>query len=86
MVDKPDIVKKLREEEKLGKLESSSQNSHEDLEFLDDFPEKSFEDTDAETCSQISSEDRYRLIAENTSDLISITTFSLKPVYIYVSP
>ena len=103
MVDKPDIVKKLMEEEKLGKLESSSQDSHEDLEFLDDFPEKSFEDTsdevvdiceekkftnhnDAETGSQISSENRYRLIAENTSDLISITTFSLKPVYIYVSP
>jgi len=103
MVDKPDIVKKLREEEKLGELGNSSQGSHENLEFLDDFPEKSFEDTsdevvdigeekkftnhnDAETNSQISSENRYRLIAENTSDLISITTFSLKPVYTYVSP
>ncbi|MCE7748709.1 MAG: PAS domain-containing protein, partial [Candidatus Heimdallarchaeota archaeon] len=33
MVDKPDIVKKLMEEEKLGKLESSSQVSHEELEI-----------------------------------------------------
>jgi PAS domain S-box-containing protein len=28
----------------------------------------------------------YRLISEGTSDLIAITTFSLKPVYTYVSP
>jgi PAS domain S-box-containing protein len=33
MVDKPDIVKKLMGEEKLGKLESSSQVSHEELEI-----------------------------------------------------
>jgi PAS domain S-box-containing protein len=102
MVDKPDIVKKLREEEKLGKLESSSQVSHEDLEFLDDFPKESFEDkpdevvdigeektftnhNDAETDFQILSEEKYRLIAEKTSDLIGIATFSLKPAYTYVN-
>jgi len=32
------------------------------------------------------SEEKYRLIAEGTRDLIAITTFSHKPVYIYVSP
>ncbi len=31
-------------------------------------------------------ENKYRLIAENTSDLICTTTFSLKPIYTYVSP
>jgi PAS domain S-box-containing protein len=30
--------------------------------------------------------DRYRLISENTSDLIAVTTFSLNPTYTYVSP
>jgi PAS domain S-box-containing protein len=34
MVGKPDIVKKLLEEEKLGTLESSLQGSHEGLEVL----------------------------------------------------
>jgi two-component system cell cycle sensor histidine kinase/response regulator CckA len=32
------------------------------------------------------SEEKYRLIAEGTTDLIAITTFSLNPIYIYVSP
>jgi len=31
-------------------------------------------------------ENRYRLIGERTSDMISITTFSESPVYVYVSP
>jgi len=35
---------------------------------------------------QKKSEDKYRLIAETTSDLISIATFSFKPVYTYISP
>ena len=39
-MDKPDIVKKLREEEKLGKLESGSQDSHEELEI----PEENVKD------------------------------------------
>jgi len=30
--------------------------------------------------------DRYRLINENTSDLIAVTTFSLNPIYTYISP
>ena len=32
------------------------------------------------------SEEQFRLIAENTSDIISITTFDLKAKYLYVSP
>lgn len=32
------------------------------------------------------SEEKYRLIAESTRDLIAITTFSLNPTYTYVSP
>ena len=32
------------------------------------------------------SEELYRLIAENTSDVISLTTFNLNPVYTYISP
>jgi len=32
------------------------------------------------------SEELYRLIAENTGDVISFTTFNLHPVYAYVSP
>jgi PAS domain S-box-containing protein len=32
------------------------------------------------------SEELYRLIAESTGDVISLTTFNLRPVYTYVSP
>lgn len=32
------------------------------------------------------SEEKYRLISENTSDLINMSTFSLNPVFTYVSP
>jgi diguanylate cyclase (GGDEF)-like protein/PAS domain S-box-containing protein len=32
------------------------------------------------------SEKKYRLISESTTDLIAITTFSLRPKYIYISP
>ncbi len=31
-------------------------------------------------------EEKYRLISENTSDLVAMTTFGLNPVYTYVSP
>ncbi|OYT30176.1 hypothetical protein B6U98_00110 [Thermoplasmatales archaeon ex4572_165] len=41
---------------------------------------------DNETNLQISSDNKYRLITENTSDLISMTTFSMNPVYTYISP
>ena len=102
MVDKPDIVKKLREEEKLGKFEGSSQGSHEELEVFENHPEISFEDMSDETVDigeekkitnhndtkavfQIS-KDKYRLIAESTSDLITTATFTLNPIFTYISP
>lgn len=44
MVDKPDIVKKLMEEEKLGMLNSRLQVFHEELEVSKELPEESFED------------------------------------------
>jgi len=34
----------------------------------------------------VKSEELYRLITENTSDVIALTTFSLRPIYTYVSP
>ena len=51
MVDKPDIVKKLIEEEKLGKFES--QRTNEKLEFLEKLPEKPFEDAPDETVGSV---------------------------------
>jgi len=102
MVDKPDIVKKLMEEEKLGKLESHCIN--EETESTEKLPMESFENMTGERVGDEEktedyfnshrnsgidkqmSEDRYRLIAENTSDLISIATFSFKPVYTYINP
>ena len=45
MVDKPDIVKKLMEEEKLGKLESSSQDSYEKLEFSEELPKNTSDES-----------------------------------------
>jgi PAS domain S-box-containing protein len=35
---------------------------------------------------QKETEEKYRLIAENTSDLIALTTFTLNPTFIYLSP
>jgi PAS domain S-box-containing protein len=53
MADKPDIVKKLMEEEKLGKLESSLQGSHEELERPEELPEDPFEDVPDEIIEDI---------------------------------
>ncbi len=39
-----------------------------------------------ELTEQKEAESRYRLITENTSDLICLTTFTLNPIYNYVSP
>ncbi|MEK6958918.1 MAG: PAS domain S-box protein [archaeon] len=44
--------------------------------------------TDTEKAHEelVASEERYRLISEGTSDLISVFTFELSPKYIYASP
>ncbi len=51
MVDKPDIVKKLMEEEKLGKFES--QGTNEKLEVPKKLPEEPFEDVPDETVGSV---------------------------------
>jgi len=53
MSEVPDIVKQLREAEKLGKLDSSSQNSHEELERPEELPEEPFEDVPDETVGSV---------------------------------
>ncbi len=104
MNDGPDIVKELREAEKLGVLQHKVQNAYGKLETVEEKPEGipnktiGFADDYVESgegtcvisdrnrragCQDI--ENKYRLIAETTSDLICTTTFSLKPVYTYVN-
>ncbi len=53
MSEVPDIVEQLREAEKLGKLDSSSQNSHEELERPEELPEEPFEDVPDETVGSV---------------------------------
>jgi PAS domain S-box-containing protein len=48
--------------------------------------EKSLHDLRKSEKELQNSERFYRLISENTSDFIAITTFSLNPIYTYVSP
>ena len=105
-MDEPGIVKELREAEKLGILQSKTQNAYEELELS----EVSFENVPCETVgfvedndderkaedaainhgiTGISSheiKDKYRLITESTSDLISLATFKINPTYTYISP
>ena len=50
-MDKPDIVKKLMEEEKLGKFES--QGTNEKLEVPEKFQEEPFEDVPDETVGSV---------------------------------
>jgi len=78
MVDKPDIVKKLMEEEKLGMLNSRLQVFHEELEVSKELPEESFEDVsegnvdfveyDAEKKERISDTTDYEQTAEELQD------------------
>jgi len=51
MVDKPDIVKKLMEEEKLGKFES--QGTNEKLEVPEKLPEELLENVPDETVDSV---------------------------------
>ena len=89
----PKIVLDLLKEEELGKIRTISKEVHEGIEVCDDYSEElSVNNTNEldlnknESNLQISSENKYRLITENTSDLISMTTFSMNPVYTYISP
>jgi two-component system sporulation sensor kinase A len=57
-----------------------SQEQAENLTEIPEIEKKMVEDFSSEM------DRRYRLISEKTSDLISITTFSPTPTYVYVSP
>jgi PAS domain S-box-containing protein len=57
-----------------------SQKQAENLTEIPEIEKKMVEDFSSEM------DRRYRLISEKTSDLISVTTFSLTPTYVYVSP
>ncbi len=88
MSEVPDIVKQLREAEKLGKLESSSQGSHEELEIpkdlLDDMSDENvegfkenvenrefnIEPMQHSSSSGDSSVDEKELLFQSTSDLM----------------
>jgi PAS domain S-box-containing protein len=103
MKEKPDIVKMLQEEEKLGILqgqfkinyneselntESIKDVSDKRVSFVENEKVKKIEDThDDKSCiDSHEMEKKFRLITENTSDLIAITTFKMNPTYTYVSP
>jgi PAS domain S-box-containing protein len=106
MTNEPDIIKKLRQAEKLGTLHGQPQGSYEELESPDEPSENvadeiiSFADDAVEkreamedgtiykgTENELSwTNDKYRLIIENTSDLIALTTLKFNTTFTYVSP
>ena len=64
----------------------NGENTSKDLYSLEHIDNDLEESKDENIKFELSHENKYRLIAEKTSDLISITTFSIKPLYTYVSP
>lgn len=105
MKDEPDIVKELREVEKLGGLQKKAKEEYDQVDMEEEPSEDNLDQTtsfiededeikvreDYITCEDSKGvlqyvEDRYRLIAEYTSDLIALITFKLNPIYIYTSP
>ena len=106
MRNEPDIVKTLKEWEKLGRFQSKVQSTYEKSErpqessedvvdktvcfAEDDVERKPTEDnTSYRRTRKVlggTKDNKYRLIAENTSDLIALTTFKLNPTYTYVNP
>jgi PAS domain S-box-containing protein len=83
MTIEPDIVKTLREEEKLGKLESKTYNSNQEMEIYDSIDESIENDYSFKTDNDISnfndldnitSESDYKLF----SDLLEIINFTEK--------
>lgn len=91
-VNEPDIVKEMKEQEKIGMLNCRIQDLYEKQELMeetsDNVPDETvsfIEDDIRDTSNNYPSKDFYLLIAENTSDLICTTTFSMKPKYTYVN-
>ena len=103
MVEEPDIVKEMKETEKLGKFHSkqiiceefetykSVENVSEEAVVLIENDSKRKEGEIYFNYGTIKDElrkinEKYRLITENTHDLIALTTFKLNPTYIYANP
>jgi len=97
MEDEPEIVKSLREEERLGILTTKSQRSYEELEmpdksiavFEDDMERKIREDNSGDEMVEkalMDAAEKYHLITERTNDLIALTTFKLNTTFTYVNP
>ncbi|MEF8879957.1 MAG: PAS domain S-box protein, partial [Candidatus Thermoplasmatota archaeon] len=88
MDDEPEIVKELKNAEKKGSLYSIFSKSDTSSKNLSDFAftkEKSKADSEDACISPERVDSMYQLIAENTSDLICLTTFEINPVYTYVN-
>lgn len=73
------IFRDKKGRKRVGLIKGSSvyneeKNTFQDLVMVSDITEEK------------ETQEKYRTIIENTSDLISVTTFSLKPVYTYIAP
>jgi len=93
MKEEPEIIKELREREKLGLLYNKVQVDFVKNHLLDySYEEHGSENsdkiyvTDNSIEKVIEPENLYRMIAENASDMIAMVTFELNPVFVYVSP
>jgi len=103
MVKELDIVKEMKETEKLGKFQSkqiiceefethkSVENVSEEAVVLIENDSKRKEGEIYFNYGTIKDEllkikEKYRLITENTHDLIALTTFKLNPTYTYTNP
>ncbi|HEB37834.1 MAG TPA: PAS domain S-box protein, partial [Thermoplasmatales archaeon] len=93
MKKEPEIIKELREREKLGLLYNKVQVDFVKNHLLDySYEEHGSENsdkiyvTDNSIEKVIEPENLYRMIAENASDMIAMVTFELNPVFVYVSP
>jgi PAS domain S-box-containing protein len=86
MVGECGIADSLDKDEKYSYFLGCSHSSFNELESFEESSEELLKEKPGKIMTDFQiSEDKYRLIAESTSDLIAITTFSLQPVFTYVS-
>lgn len=97
MKNEPDVVKELREAERLGMLQSESRSFFERFTRMEDVAEDSRSVTIDSAGNRAENGDenrkrsfqeikkKYHLMAEITSDLICTTTFEINPTYTYVN-
>ena len=95
MYDEPNIIKELKEAERLGKLRDNI-GTYSKLETTDDKPGENLDGTnflfDEETAVNKNESNlganpnKYFLVTEKTSDLVALASFTLTPKFIYVNP